>query len=360
MNRLQSLGNRGQRIWLDEIRRDLIASGRLESMLVECAISGFTSNPTIFASAVQGSPVYDSQIRELDHSGAATSTIYAEIVTRDMQAGCDVLRPTWQRSNGDDGYGSVEVSPHLAHDTEATIAEAVAWVGRISRPNLMVKVPATAAGISAIESLTAGGVNVNVTLLFGLDRYEQVINAYLRGVERLVDSGGDVSGVLSVASFFVSRVDVEVESRLTKYVESAPARRDTAKRLEGTVGIANARAAYGMYRRAFSGPRWERLAAAGARPQRVLWASTSVKNDQYRDTMYLEELFQPGTVNTMPRSVLKAFQDHGDPGIEPFSNSDIHISYDDVVAVLEREGIEKFAASFDALMRLLESKRTDL
>ncbi|MGH8936764.1 MAG: bifunctional transaldolase/phosoglucose isomerase [Acidimicrobiia bacterium] len=374
MSNLHEISAQGQSIWLDELRRAWLASGELERMMREDALTGMTSNPTIFAKAISGSTDYDEQLRRLVEEGADTKDLYVTLVTEDIQVACDILRPAWEETGGTDGFVSIEVSPGVAYDTAATIDEVRAWHKRIARPNCLVKVPATPAGLPVIEQMIGEGLSINVTLTFGLDRYREVASAYLAGLERLLGQGGDPSSIFSVASFFVSRVDSEVDRRLDDLAGDAEgARREELLALRGKAGIANARAAYGIFQETFSGDRWERLAGRGARVQKVLWASTSVKDPAYRDTMYVEELVAPETVNTMPVSTIRAFQDHGDPGAGPFGRSEIEearrtldrlaevgIDYQDVTDVLEREGVEKFADSFEELMDCLETSRRAL
>ena len=364
MSKLHDLKARGQSIWLDNLRRDLVADGELERMITEDAVTGVTSNPTILAAAITASTDYDDHIDELVGTGASVIDLYSSLVAADIQAACDVLHPVWVEANGLDGFTSVEVSPAVSTDTEATVAEAREWTKRIDRDNLLVKVPATAAGVAAIERLTSEGVSVNVTLIFSLARYREVIEAYLSGIERFVEAGGDPGKVVSFASFFVSRVDTEVDRRLDEMDADMSA-------LRGKAGIANARVAYGMFTDAFSTERWAKLASAGAHAQKPLWASTGVKDPAYRDTMYVEELIAPDTVNTMPEATIRAFQHHGEVG-GPFTIDDVAradevlaalrsvgVDVEDVATnVLEPQGIDKFARSFDELVTALEDRRT--
>jgi transaldolase len=325
-------------------------------MMREDAISGVTSNPTIFQKAISAGDAYDEQIAASD--GDARS-VFLELAMRDVTSACDLLQPVWERTKGRDGYVSIEVDPNLAADTAATIAQATHFHEAIARPNLLVKIPATDAGVPAIEEMTARGYAINVTLIFSLTRHRQVAEAYLRGLERLVASGGDPSRVHSVASFFVSRVDTETDRRLAE-----TGRGD----LKGRLGIANAKLAYQQYKALFDGGRWDDLAACGATAQRCLWASTSVKDPSRRDTLYVEELIGPETISTMPEETIRAFQEHGQ--VEPRLESDLDetqylfnklyaagVDYDDVVATLEREGIEKFVASVDGLLDQIRAKR---
>ena len=356
---LHRLADHGQSVWIDFLSRDLLASGRLARALAEDAVVGVTSNPTIFAKALASGDAYDEQIATAE--GEAKS-IFLDLAMRDVANACDLLRPVWARTHGADGYVSIEVDPHLAGDTEATIAEATRFHEAIARPNLLVKIPATDAGVPAIEEMTARGHSINVTLIFSLTRHRQVAEAYLRGLERLAAGGGDPSHVHSVASFFVSRVDTETDRRL------AETGRDD---LKARLGIANAKLAYQQYKELFAGERWDDLAAAGATAQRCLWASTSVKDPSLRDTLYVEELIGPETISTMPEETIRAFQDHG--RVEPRLESDLGeahylfnqlyaagVDYDDVVATLEREGIEKFVTSVDQLLKNISDRRHQL
>jgi transaldolase/glucose-6-phosphate isomerase len=375
MSRLHEIAGKGQSVWLDNLRRSLISTGELQRLIDEDAITGVTSNPTIFAAAIAGSSDYDDQLRTLIDEQASVEEAYAALVTADIQAASDVLRPLWERTGGADGFVSVEVSPRLAHDADATIVEAREWAKRIDRDNVLIKVPATHAGLVAIEQLTAEGISVNVTLIFSLKRYWAVAEAYLAGLKRFVADGGDPRAVASFASFFVSRVDVEIDRRLDDLAartEGAEARR--IRDLKGKAGIANARAAYGLFTEMFSGEHWEALAGRGARGQKPLWASTGVKDPNYPDTMYVDQLVAPDTVNTMPEATIRAFQDHGVVDPAPFGERDIAdalavlgalgeigIDYDDVTdRVLEREGLDKFVASYDELIACLRAKRRAL
>lgn len=360
---LQAVAVAGQSIWSDQISRAMLDSGELARRISEDAVTGVTSNPSIFAAAITKSDDYDDQLAELAGRDADVGEIVASLMTSDLQRACDTLRPVWDRTEGRDGFVSVEVDPELAHETEPTIAEAREWVRRIDRANLLVKVPATAAGVPAIRKLIGEGISINVTLIFSLQRYREVMDAYLSGLEDYMKLGGDLSTVASVASFFVSRMDTEVDGRLETISSQE------ALSLRGLAAVANARAAYEEFLSHFSGERWERLVAAGARIQRPLWASTSTKNPDYRDTMYVDALVAPHTVNTMPLDTIDAYQDHGanpPPIIGPEETADARITlrrladvgvdYDDVVNVLEREGVEKFIASWRELLSDIEGK----
>jgi transaldolase len=358
-SRLHQLSALGQSVWIDYLSRDLIQSGGLARAIDEDAVVGVTSNPSIFQKALSHGHAYDEQI------GASTEgdaeSVFLSLALQDVAAACDLLRPVW-RTEARDGYVSIEVEPTLAADTEATIAQATRFHQAIARPNLLVKIPATDAGVPAIEEMTARGYSINVTLIFSLRRHRQVAEAYLRGLERLVAARGDPSQVHSVASFFVSRVDSETDRRL------AAAGRDD---LKGRLGIANAKLAYQQYQELFTGERWETLADRGATTQRCLWASTSTKDRSLRDTLYVEELIGPETISTMPAETIEAFQDHGH--VEARLESELEearylfnqlyaagVDYDDVVATLEREGIDKFVASFTELLQGIAEKRHQL
>ena len=362
MSKLEELTNRGQSIWFDDLRRDLLISGELKRLVAEDFVTGVTTNPTILAKAISESSDYDDQLAALARAGASVEEAYADLVTSDIQAACDVLRPVWSATGGADGFVSVEVSPAVADDAAATVAEARHWIKRIDRDNLLVKVPATAAGAVAFEELTAEGVSINVTLIFALGRYLEIAKRYLAGIERFLDAGGDPSGVHSVASFFVSRVDTEVDRRLEALGHGS------AGNLRGKAGIANARMAYGIFEETFSTDRWRSLERRGATVQRPLWASTGVKDPAYPDTMYVDSLIAPQTVNTMPLKTLRAVADHGDTDAG-FSREDVTearsvlneleragIRFDDVTDTIEREGLDKFSASFQEIVTLLSDK----
>jgi transaldolase len=360
---LQQLSDEGQSVWIDSLSREMIESGELERLIREDSVVGVTTNPTIFQKAMAEGDAYDEQMREVIANESDNTEVFLQLATRDVSDACDLLRPVWDRGGGRDGYVSIEVTPDLAYDTEGTIAQAQRLHEWIDKPNLLVKIPATEPGLGAIEEMIARGRSINVTLTFSLHRHAQVAEAYLRGLERLVESGGDPTTVASVASFFVSRVDTEVDNRL-----DAVGGHDE---LLGRTAVANAKLAYRHYLETFDGDRWEALAAKGATPQRCLWASTSTKNPDYRDVIYVEELIGPDTVNTMPRETIDAVLDHavieetltkdveGARGILK-AFADAGIDYDEVVDTLEREGVEKFAKSFRELFSDLESKRDAL
>jgi transaldolase len=360
-SRLHQLSELGQSVWIDFLSREMIQTGGLERLMRDDAVVGVTSNPTIFQKAISEGDLYDEQIRTLMEELDDPKEIFWRLAETDVGNACDVLRPVWDATGGKDGYVSIEVDPNLAGDTEATIAEARRLHEQIDKPNLFVKIPATKAGLPAIEEMIASGRNINVTLTFSLERYSEVAEAYVRGLERLVESGGDPSKVASVASFFVSRVDTETDKRL----DDIGGHDD----LKGKLAVANAKLAYQRYKEIFFGPRWDAL--AGATTQRCLWASTSTKNPAYSDVLYVDELIGPETVNTMPDETIQAFQDHGkvaltlEQGIDEAKRrfdrlAEVGIDYDDVTRVLEEEGVQKFADSFSELLDGIAAKRGEL
>ncbi len=361
-SRLHQLSARGVSVWVDSLSREMLDTGELERLIEEDAVVGVTSNPTIFEKALSTGEWYDDQLRATHERYDDPKEIFLELAVDDVQRACDLLRPVWERTGGVDGYVSLEVDPALAYDRDATFAEAMRLHELGDRPNLYVKIPATAPGIGAIEDCIAAGRRINVTLIFSLERHAEVAEAYIRGVERLRAAGGDPEDVASVASFFVSRVDTEADRRLAEVGRPE---------LQGKLAIANAKLAYQHYLETFAGERWNVLAASGATPQRCLWASTSTKNPAYRDVLYVEELIGPDTVNTMPFETIAAFQDHGvcvDTLVEDVDAAqtllaelaDAGVDYDDVVETLETEGVEKFADSFSSLLEGIESKRAAL
>jgi len=362
-SRLHQLSELGQSVWIDFLSRKMLQTGELEGLMRDDAVVGITSNPTIFQKAISEGDLYDEQIRACLDELDDPKEIFWRLAEKDVGDACDVLRSVWDAGHGQDGYVSIEVDPNLARDTEATIAEARRLHAEIDRPNLFVKIPATKEGLPAIEEMIASGKSINVTLIFSLERYAEVVEAYIRGVERLVESGGDPSPVASVASFFVSRVDTETDKRLDDI--------GGHDELKGKLAIANAKLAYQRYKELFSGARWAPLAEKGATKQRCLWASTSTKNPAYRDVMYVEELIGPETVNTMPEETIRAFQDHGEVALALEQDLDkatglfeqlagAGIDYDDVVRVLEEEGVQKFADSFAELLDGIRAKRGEL
>jgi transaldolase len=355
--RLQALRDAGVSIWLDTLSRELLETGAFAALVADYSVTGVTSNPTIFAKAIKGSDRYDDQIRRLVTSGARDpQTLFLALALDDVRQAADVLRPSYDASDGQDGFVSFECTPDLADDTDGTIAQALELWRRLARPNVLIKVPATEAGIPAIEELTARGVNVNVTLLFSLARYEQVIEAYIAGLERRLEAGERVDGIASVASFFVSRVDAKADAQL-------PAGSD----LRGRIAIANARGAYWRYRKRFTDERWLILHDAGAKPQRPLWASTGTKDPAYSDVLYVDELVVPDAINTMPEATLRAFADHGQPGRsfdwsagaveETLRRAEAAgVDLDAITAELERAGVESFCQSYEELLRRIDSK----
>ena len=363
MNRLQLLSEQGQSVWIDNLSRDLLRTGGLAAMMENDAVVGVTSNPTIFQKAIGQGDAYDEQLKELAGKVDDPKELFLELSAQDVAEACDLLRPVFDATQGVDGYVSWEVDPTLAYDRDGTYEEAQRLHAWIDRPNLHVKIPATQPGLGAIEDMIAAGKNINVTLIFSLQRYAEVVEAYLRGLERLVASGGHPAKVASVASFFVSRVDTETDRRLEEFGTK------DALALRGKLAIANAKLAYQHYLEAFSGPRWEFLAGKGARPQRCLWASTSTKNPAYRDVMYVEELIGPETVNTMPPETIEAFQDHGEVALTLTKGikkaravfeglAAVGVDVDDVTETLEAEGVQKFADSFAELLAAVGGKHS--
>ncbi len=362
-SRLHRLSELGQSVWIDFLSRDMLRSGELRRLHEEDAVVGVTSNPTIFQKAISAGDAYDEQLRRELEEEREPRELFLRLAVKDVQDACDVLRTVWDEGSGRDGYVSLEVDPTLAYETEATIEQAARLHEWVDRPNLFVKIPATEPGLPAIEEMIARGRSINVTLIFSLQRYAEVAEAYVLGLERLVEAGGDPSAVASVASFFVSRVDTEADRRLEEL--NAPAE------LAGKLAVANAKLAYQRYQEIFSGGRWDALAERGATPQRCLWASTSTKNPAYRDVLYVEELIGPQTVNTMPEETIRAFQDHGNVALtlaeglgeaeELFRRlADAGVDYDDVTDTLEREGVEKFAESFAELLDGIRAKSGEL
>ena len=360
---LQTLSEHGQSAWVDFLSRRFVREGGL-SDLISRGVVGVTSNPTIFEKAISEGDAYDEQLRQLLATESDPKEVFLALAREDVRAACDLLRPAFEGGEGTrDGWVSLEVDPNLAYDAQGTIAEARRLHGMIDRPNLFVKIPGTEPGLEAIEESIAVGIPINVTLLFSLERHRAAAEAYIRGLRRLRNAGGDLTAVASVASFFVSRVDTEADRRL----EAAGGYDD----LKGTLAVANAKLAYQSYKQIFTGPEWQELEAAGGSPQRCLWASTSTKNPAYRDVLYVEELIGPATVNTMPIETIEAFDDHGraqdtlerdlDMARATFERfAEAGIDYDDIVGVLEREGVDKFATSFRELIDGVAGKRDQL
>jgi len=365
---LHDLHALGQSVWLDYIRRGILDNGELETMIRAHDLRGVTSNPSIFEQAIGDSADYDDDLSFLAADGAEANEAYESLAVDDISRACELFRGVYDESAGTDGFVSLEVSPELAHDTAGTLDEARRLWTTVDRPNLMIKVPGTDAGIPAIEQLLSEGINVNVTLLFSVASYERVMEAYLRGIERLHDSGGPLGRVASVASFFVSRVDTSIDAQLDKLAAGGDdAERQRLEGLKGRAAVANAKLAYRRFQQVFSGERWERLRAAGAQVQRPLWASTSTKNPSYRDVIYVEELIGPHTVNTMPLATIDAFADHGaarrtvDQDVEAAEAdlralADAGIRLDEVTDQLQREGVDKFAKSFREMLQGVEAK----
>jgi transaldolase len=371
LHRLSALG---QSVWIDFLSRDSIRGGHLQRLIDDDAVVGATSNPSIFQKAMAAGNAYDEQLRELGTRDVEQA--FWTLAEQDIREACDLFRPAWDGGLGRDGYVSLEVDPRLAYDSLGTFREAMRIHEAVDRPNLLVKIPATKPGLAAIEDVISKGRSINVTLIFSLQRYAEVVESYIRGLERLVAEGGDPRKVSSVASFFVSRIDTEADRRLEELdpANAGPANPGPAhpgpanpQELKGRLAIANAKLAYHHYHQAFQGARWDYLAGKGATPQRVLWASTSTKNPAYRDTLYIDELIGPDTVNTMPEETIEAFQDHGTPratlqdGLkdarEVFDQlAAAGVSYEDITDTLEREGVEKFEDAFKELLDSLSAK----
>jgi transaldolase len=359
--RLRKLQEIGQSVWVDSLSRDDIQNGDLQRMMDD-GVLGVTSNPTIFQQAIAQSELYDEELQELAKETDDPKEIFRRIAVRDIRDACDIFMPVYERTERKDGYVSLEVAPELAHDTEGTVTRAKLLSEMIDRPNLLVKIPATREGMPAIEETIASGVSVNITLIFSLERYRDVARAYIRGLQRLVEGGGDPSKVASVASFFVSRVDTETDRRLEEV-----GRED----LKGRLAIDNAKIVYQEFKKIFSAPKWESLESSGATKQRPLWASTSTKNPEYKDTIYVDNLIGPETVNTMPLSTLEATMNHAEvrltleEGVDEARRlfeelREAGVDYDDVTGVLEKEGVQKFADRYNELMEEIEQKSNHL
>lgn len=368
-NPLHELHGQGQSVWLDYIRRGILENGELERMIRDYDLRGVTSNPSIFEQAIGDSTDYDEELERLAGEGLGGEAAYERLAVSDIQRAADLFRGVYDASGGTDGFVSLEVSPELAHDTEGTLADARRLWKWVDRPNVMIKVPGTEAGLPAIEQLLSEGINVNVTLLFSLGGYERVMEAFLRGIERRVDAGEPVDRVASVASFFVSRVDSSVDAQLVKIAagEADEERKTRAKSLMGRAAVDNAKLAYARFQDVFGGERWARLKAAGAQIQRPLWASTSTKNPEYRDVIYVEELIGPDTVNTMPLATVEAFADHGvarrtvdaelDRAREELAAlASLGVDLDAVTEQLQVEGVDKFAKSFREMLATVGEK----
>jgi transaldolase len=370
-NPVKQLETLGQSIWLDYIRRDLIASGELRRLIEEDGLRGMTSNPSIFEKAIADSHEYDDDIGSMVLEGKSVKTIYETLSQRDVQSAADEFRPLYDKTEGVDGYVSLEVNPHLAHDTRGTMDEARRLWNMLNRPNVLIKVPATAEGLPVIQQLISEGINVNVTLLFGINRYRQVIEAYIAGIEARVTQAKPVKNVASVASFFISRIDALVDPLLEKLFNKGGDDEDLAKTLHGQIAIASAKVAYQVYKEIFHSDRFRKLADKGAATQRLLWASTSTKNPEYSDVKYIESLIGRDTVNTVPTKTLDDYRDHGEPKNRIEDEVDktrlmldrlpeLGINIKSVTQKLEDEGVEKFSKSFDKLMDTLTQHHTDI
>lgn len=366
-NPLKKLEKLEQSVWLDYIRRDLLVGGGLRRLIEEDGLRGMTSNPAIFEKAIVEGNDYDADIQAMVMDGKDTKVIYETITQRDVSMAADILKPVYRNTAGKDGYVSLEVNPHLAHDTKGTLEEARRLWSALDRPNVFIKVPATADGLPAIQQLISEGINVNVTLLFGLPRYRQVAEAFIAGLETRAAQGKDVKQVASVASFFLSRIDTLVDSLLEKCVARDGETAELAKKMRGQVAIASAKMAYQIYKELFGSSRFRKLTDQGARVQRLLWASTGTKNPEYSDVKYIEAVIGPDTVNTIPVETLNAFRDHGVPkaSLEEDINgarevlkqlSELGINIDKVTQQLEDEGVTKFNKPFDKLIETLEQK----
>jgi transaldolase len=367
-SRLQQLTDQGVAVWVDSIARDWIQKGELRRLRDQFQVVGVTSNPTIFQKAMGEGSFYDDDITALAPSGRDPAAIFEALALDDIRAAAAELEPVWERTGGVDGRVSFEVPPDIADDTETTTSETRRLFDALALPNVFIKIPATAAGVPAIRDSIAGGINVNVTLIFSISRYREVVEAHLSGLEELADSGGDLSQLASVASFFVSRVDTLVDKELQAIIEGGGPNAEAARARLGTAAIDNAKLAYEVFQQAYSGPRWEALARQGARVQRPLWASTSTKNPDYRDVLYVEELIARDTVNTMPLETIEAFADHGEirgqtatEGLDRAHRlwSDLAalgIDEDDVGDRLDREGVEKFTDSYNGAVEAIRDK----
>ncbi len=367
MSAIDQLHQSGQSIWYDNIQRSMLQNGAMAALISAGDIRGVTSNPAIFHNAISKSHDYDQSLAPLAKAGLSSEQIFVELAVADIRAAADLFRDLYNRTSGGDGYVSLEVSPKLAHDTVATIAEARRLWHLVDRPNLMIKIPATLEGIPAIQAVIADGINVNVTLIFSIERYHAVMEAFITGLEQRSAGGQPIGSIASVASFFVSRVDSKIDAQLQAIIQAGGEKAALARSLLGKAAIANARLAYKVFLDVFGTPRFQRLAAQGARPQRPLWASTSTKNPDYRDVIYVEELIGANTVNTMPPQTLDAFRDHGVARVSIGENLDqagqalaslesIGISMAKVTNDLEIEGVKAFADAFDALLKTLEER----
>lgn len=372
LNRIQEIEQLGQSIWMDNLSRDLITSGSLKEMIETRGLLGITSNPAIFEKAIVGNQIYDADIDAGIKSGWNLMDIYESLIFTDIRNACDIFLPVYERSNGLDGYISIEVPPTIARNTEDTIREAKRYYSAINRPNVMIKIPGTPEGLPAVEAVIAAGINVNVTLLFSVQSYVDTAWAYIRGLEKLAESGGDVSKIASVASFFLSRIDSAIDGQLDSLLKNeglSEAQRSKLEGLKGKVAIANAKVAYQEYKKISADARWQALAGQGAKVQRLLWASTGTKNPAYSDVLYVDELVGADTVNTLPPATIEACADHCDVAsrvetdvadayatIAALQDPDVNINLDRVMEELLADGIEKFVQPFDSLMKSLQAK----
>ena len=362
----------GQSIWMDNLSRDLIESGELKQLIDSRGVHGITSNPTIFEKAIVGNKMYDADIEAGIKEGKSVQEIYESLVFEDIRNACDILKPIYDETDGLDGYVSIEVPPSISGDTEKTIEEARRYFNQIGRKNVMIKIPGTDAGLPAVEQVISEGINVNITLLFSVDSYVETAWAYIRGLEKRAEAGEDISTIASVASFFLSRIDVKIDDHIDSLLEEGSDRLEKEAKLravKGKVAIANAKVAYQKFKEIITSDRWKALSAKGAKVQRLLWASTSTKNPEYSDVMYVDELVGPNTVNTLPPDTIEACADHCSPDsrieknveeadklIENLKDPDIDIDLDQVMAELLDEGIAKFVKPFESLMSSLEDK----
>ncbi len=367
MSRLLNIKELGQSVWLDNLSRPLLSTGALKKLIDEDGVCGITSNPAIFNKAMTEGDAYDDQIKTLAEGGKSSEQIYEALAIKDIQDAADVLRPVYAATQGKDGYVSLEVSPHLANDTKGTLQEAKRLWNWVNRPNLMIKIPGTPEGIPAIKDALVQGINVNVTLLFSLSAYGKVMDAYLKAMELRLKEGKPLERIASVASFFISRIDVNIDKKLDEIAQNEE-KKELAQSLRGKIAIANAKLAYQLWKSKFSGERWNKLESAGARVQRPLWASTSTKDPSYKDVLYVEPLIGPETVNTMPDETVDAFRDHGEAanavekGLKESQDSmnqlkELDIDMKAVTEELVVEGVDKFIKPFDALLENLEEKR---
>jgi transaldolase len=365
MNPLKKIANLGQAIWLDDIHRSLMTRGRLRQLIEADGLRGLTSNPAIFKKAIADSADYEADIHELKQQGHPVTEVFEALAIKDVQMAADEFRPLYESTDGEHGYVSIEVNPHLAHYTAATVQEGRHLWEQVDRPNIFVKVPATLEGLPAITQLLSEGINVNVTLIFGLPRYREVANAFLAGVGKRLESGDSVARLRSVASFFLSRIDALLDPKFEAFMKDGGERAALGRQLRGTVALASAKTARQMYRELIATERWKRLASQGASPQWLLWASTSTKNPAYSDVKYIEPLIGPETINTMPMETLDAYRDHGKPQARldhDFESArqqlallpQLGIAIDEITQQLENEGIEKFCQPFDELLETLE------